>query len=76
LLRRQPGFRDEIAFVTPGGTEAFAISLWDTKESADAYSRDTYPEVLRVLADVVEGTPRVETYEVVNSTSHHLAVPS
>ena len=29
LLRKQKGFQDEITFVGQGGTEAFAISLWD-----------------------------------------------
>ena len=76
LLREQQGFQDEITFVAPGGTEAFAISLWDKKESADAYNGKTYPEVLKLLAEVVEDDPRVETYEVANSTFHHLAATS
>jgi hypothetical protein len=76
LLRKQQGFQDEITFVASGGTEAFAISLWDKKESADAYNRITYPEVLKALAGVVEGIPRVQTYEVATSTFHHLAVTS
>jgi hypothetical protein len=76
LLRKQQGFQDEITFVAPGGTEAFAISLWDKKESADAYNGETYPEVLKLLAELVEDDPRVETYEVANSTFHHLAATS
>ena len=70
LLRKQPGFQDEIAFVVPGGTEAVSVSLWDQKEHAEAYHRGTYPAVLRALANVVEGTPQVHTYEVSNSTFH------
>src|SRR2546422_7755363 len=35
---------------------------------SDNYSRDAYPEVLKSLAKVVEGTPKVENYEVANST--------
>ncbi len=73
LLRKQNGFQDEIAFVAPDGTEAVAISLWDRKDSAEAYSRDTYPEVVKSLAKVVEGTPQVQTYEVANSTFHKIA---
>ena len=73
LLRKQKGFQDEITFVVPGGTEAVAISLWDQKEDAEAYNRGTYPEVLRGLAKVVEGTPQVQTYEVSNSTFHKIA---
>src|SRR5438876_3607675 len=73
LLRKQKGFRDEITFVGPGGTEAVGISLWDQKENAEAYNRGTYPEVEKALAKVVEGTSRVETYDVSNSTCHKLA---
>src|SRR5712692_11744432 len=72
LLRRQKGFQDEIAFVAPGGLEAIGISLWDQKENADAYNQATYPQVQKVLAKVVEGTPRVQTYEVSNSTFHKI----
>jgi hypothetical protein len=30
----------------------------------------TYPAVLRKLAALIEGTPKVDTFEVVNSTFH------
>jgi hypothetical protein len=73
ILRKQNGFKDEITFVAPNRSEAVAISLWDRQESADAYGRDTYPEVLKRLAKVVEGTPMVETFEVANSTCHKIA---
>ena len=68
LLRKQKGFQDEITLVAPGGLEAIGISFWDQKENAEAYSRTTYPEVLKALANVVDGTPHVQTYEVSNST--------
>ena len=74
LLRKQKGFQDEITFIGMTGTEAFGISLWDTAENAEAYNRGTYPEVTKILARVVEGTPQVETYEVANSTFHKIAV--
>jgi len=73
VMRKQHGFKDEITFVAPNGTEALAISLWEKKENADAYDRDTYPAVLTSLQMVVEGTPKVETYEVSNSTFHKIA---
>ena len=73
LLRKQKGFQDEITFVVQNGTEAVGISLWDQKESAEAYSRGTYPEVLKTLAKVVEGTPQVQNYDVSNSTFHKVA---
>ncbi len=68
LLRKQQGFQDEIAFLVPNQTEAYSISFWESKEKADAYNRAGYPEVLKALAKVVEGTPQLQTYEVCNST--------
>ena len=73
LLRKQKGFQDEIAFVGQSGAEAFAISLWDKAEDAEAYNRGTYPEVTKILATVVEGPAQVETFNVVNSTFHKIA---
>jgi len=72
MLRKQKGFQDEIAFVGSSGRDAVGISLWDRKESADAYSRGSYPAVLKALEPVVDGTPEVDTYEVCNSTFHKL----
>ena len=73
VLRKQNGFKDEITFLTPNGAEAVAISIWDRKESADNYGRDTYAGVLKSLDKVVEGTPKVDGYEVSNSTFHKVA---
>jgi len=73
VLRKQNGFKDELAFVGANGSEAVSISMWDRKESAEAYGRDTYPSVLKSLSKVVEGTPKVDTYEVTNSTFHKIA---
>jgi len=72
-LRKQKGFQGEITFLAPGGAEAVGISLWDKKENADAYAKDFYPEVLKNLNAFVEGTPKVQTYEVANSTFHQIA---
>jgi quinol monooxygenase YgiN len=70
LLQKQNGFTDEIAFVDPDGKQVLAISLWESKESADKYSRETYPQVLKSLARVIEGTPQVRGYDVAVSTFH------
>jgi hypothetical protein len=74
LLRRQNGFKGEITFSGPGGIDVTAISLWDNKASAETYNTDTYPEALKTMARFIEGTPKVQTGEVVNSTFHNVAV--
>jgi hypothetical protein len=76
LLRKQHGFQDELTFIVPGGGEAIAISLWDEKQNADSFGRNSYPEVLKALGSVVDGTPQVRTFEVCNSTFHKIAAPA
>jgi hypothetical protein len=73
LLRKQAGFKDEITFVPAGDKEAVAISLWEQKESAEIYQRETYPEMLKTVAKLIEGTPQVQSSEVSNSTWHKIA---
>src|SRR5579872_1712165 len=63
-LRKQDGFREEIVSVDPGGPEVVAMSLWDSKQAADAYNQTSYPD----LAKVIEPNPRVRTLDVAYST--------
>ena len=74
MLRKQNGFKDEVTFVGVSGTDVRSISFWDKKENADSYNSATYPEVLKMLANVLEGTPQIKTYDVVNSTVHKIPV--
>jgi hypothetical protein len=74
LLRKQKGFKDEIILANPGSLDAVAISLWENKANAEAYNTNAYPEVLRTLARIIDGTPKVQTFESVTSTFHNVAV--
>ncbi len=65
ILRKQAGFREEVTLVNP--TEAIGISLWDDRKSAETYQTAGYPQVLAKLNPVIEGTPKVETYETASS---------
>src|SRR5271166_291049 len=70
LLRKQKGFKDEITLCNPGNQDAVAISLWENKANADDYNTNTYPQVLKTLANIVDRTPKVQTFEEVISTFH------
>jgi len=72
MLRKQNGFKDEVTFVGTSGTDIRTISFWDKKENADSYNSATYPEVLKLLVNDLEGTPQIKTYDVVNSTFHKI----
>jgi hypothetical protein len=72
MLRKLKGFQDEIIFVNQHGTEAFAITIWDRAESAEAYNRSLYPAVMKIVADFIDGTPQVDTFDVTSSTFHKI----
>ena len=72
LLRKQKGFKDEITLSNPGSVDVIAISLWENKANADAYNTNAYPEVLKTLARMIDGTPKVQTFEAVTSTFHNV----
>lgn len=73
ILRKQKGFRDETTFIAPERSEAIANSFWDNREDAEAYNLAAYPEVLKTLSNVIEGTPTVKTFEFATSTFHKAA---
>jgi heme-degrading monooxygenase HmoA len=69
LLRKSTGFKDQFTF-SRNKNEILGISLWDKREQLDAYTKDTDPQVVKLLESCVNGTPDVRIYEVSNSTSH------
>jgi hypothetical protein len=74
LLRKQKGFKDEISLSNPGSLDATAISLWENKADAETYNATTYPTVLKIVQGMIEGTPKVQTFDVVTSTLHKVSV--
>jgi hypothetical protein len=74
LLRKQRGFKDEITLSNPSSLDVVAISLWESKANAEAYNTNSYPEVLKTVARLIDGTPKVQTFESVTSTFHKVAV--
>ncbi len=72
-LRKQEGFLDLITLAVPGGREVATLSFWDRVGSAEAYNSNGYPEVLKMLEEILDGTPYVKTFEVVSSTFRRVA---
>jgi quinol monooxygenase YgiN len=63
LLKKEAGFRQDLTVL--GGHAGMSISVWDDRASAESYNTKTYPDVLKRLNPVLEGTPRVETYDTI-----------
>lgn len=72
LLREQPGFKDEVTFFDKDKKEAVAISFWDTKQNADRYERELYPDVRDTMQAWYREPPQVRAFEVANSTWHKI----
>jgi hypothetical protein len=72
LLKKQKGFKEEVTLCNPSSQDAVSISLWEHKSNADDYNTRIYPEVLKTLGSVIDGTPRIQTFETVVSTFHNV----
>ncbi|MFZ0738760.1 MAG: hypothetical protein WBL70_06910 [Candidatus Acidiferrales bacterium] len=67
-LRKQKGFLDELVLLASDKTEVVAISLWENKEFAEIYSRESYPEIVKILNKYIDGLPVVKTFELEYAT--------
>jgi len=76
-LRMQEGFQDLIVLASIDGKEIAALSFWDHISSADINDSQPYFRVLKILEELLEGTPYVKTFEIVSSTCRwHATVSS
>jgi hypothetical protein len=73
LLRKQKGFVDELLLMTPEKRDVVAISLWETKQHAETYHREVYPQIEKIVNKYAEGIPVVKHFEPQYSTFHQAA---
>lgn len=74
ILKRRPGFQNELVLTAPDGRESIAISIWDSQQHAEAFAQESYPEVLQMmLRKVTDSAPVVKTYDVSIATFQKLA---
>jgi heme-degrading monooxygenase HmoA len=68
VLQNQSGFRDEIILLAEDNIHVHAISLWESREQAEAYDNKAYPQVLKALEKIVVGSPKVRISNVIYSS--------
>lgn len=68
LMKNAKGFRQDLTVL--GTNTGMSISVWDDRASAETYNTKTYPEVLKKLNTVLDGTPRVDTYDTILTMVH------
>lgn len=73
LLRKQTGLREYFTLFNP--KRVLGISIWDDQKSAEKFQAEAYPTMIAKLGPVLDGAPKVETYEI-TSSKHFTAVRS
>ena len=66
VLRQQKGFQDELTLVD--NNRVLAISFWDDRKNAEMYHNTAFPKLVEKLNLLIQGPPKVETYEVATTT--------
>lgn len=64
ILKKFPGFIGEVNMVSTDGKEGIGISLWESREHAEAYERKSYAEVLNVLERFAATKSELHTFDV------------
>lgn len=73
ILKAQPGFVDEIVLVSEAEADrVVALSFWKTKEDAERYSVEEYPQICDLIENQVHTAPKVHTFNVETSTAHKI----
>jgi heme-degrading monooxygenase HmoA len=74
LLKSQSGFVDEIILISDQNPDRLlALSFWKKQEDAEKYNREGYPKVTEIIRSLIEGPPKVQTFNVEHSTPHNIA---
>ena len=74
ILKKQPGFVDEIMLVESTDPERIlTLSFWQTEADAECYNREHFTAVSEILKPLYERAPKVTTYNVDISTTHKIA---
>jgi quinol monooxygenase YgiN len=75
ILKKQPGFVDEIVLISTAETNRIlGMSFWKNPEDAELYKREQYPKVEELLRPVLETAPKVQTFDVDTFTTHKIAL--
>jgi heme-degrading monooxygenase HmoA len=64
LLKKQDGFVDEILLLEEGSQKPCGLSFWNSKEHAERYRRDVFPQAKTFVEHLLSGTPKVRGFEV------------
>ena len=74
VLKKQKGFVDETVLISDkDDNRVLGLSFWNSKEDAEQYHREQYPNVRETLEHLLEVEPVIRTFDVHSSTSLRIA---
>jgi heme-degrading monooxygenase HmoA len=73
ILKKQRGFVDETVLVSDmEPTRVLGLSFWNSKEDAERYHREQYPQIHETVKHLLETDPVIRTFDVQSSTTHRI----
>jgi heme-degrading monooxygenase HmoA len=73
ILKKQRGFVDETVLASDAEpNRILGLSFWDSKEDAERYHREQYPQVHETMKHLLETEPVIRTFDVESSTTHRI----
>ena len=73
ILKKQTGFVDETVLVSDAEpNRVLGLSFWNSKEDAERYHREQYPQIHELIKHLLETDPVIQTFEVQSSTTHRI----
>lgn len=74
ILKKQPGFVDLTVLVSDTDpNHCSSLSFWKTKEDAEKYNREQFPNIVKTIQPHLVTTPTVHTFNVDTSVTHKIA---
>ena len=64
LLKKQDGFVDEILLYEEGSQKPCGLCFWKTKQQAERYRREVFPQAKKFVEHLLTGTPKLRGFEV------------
>lgn len=73
ILKKRRGFVDETVLLSDAEpNRILGLSFWDSKEDAERYNREQYPQVHDTIKHLLETEPVIRTFDVESSTTHRI----
>jgi heme-degrading monooxygenase HmoA len=73
ILTKQSGFVDETVLASDAEpNRVVGLSFWNTREDAERYHREQYPQIHETLKELLDTEPIIRTFDVQSSTTHSI----